>query len=465
MQVENQEAERIFVGREAEIALFKRCFEAILPENQGKEEYKDCPRILSFWGGSGVGKTRLVKRLLAEAKITTPSVKIKFLSLIEEGFISNIFDPFKYDEYVFNHINQSDEKEVRFDSASDDDRAFNNLAKDLKKESKSIPIILCFDNCQYYPNQCYFFIKKFLKKLIIPQSNILIILSGRFQLEMPLAELLENNNYFKEIELKYDKEIIEQEKEEISDNVIATMTHNLNQNFGAILNDFKTLKALIKIKESGQEMPMTFDEVLIPLEKNLLDATQTFNTTQQILRRNHIHPITVNVKEFFEYEILPNYVGKNYEISIVCETDNIVAEIDTNALKDVVRNLIDNAEKHGFETDKNYKIIFEINKIQKYNEEGQLTDFLHIVYKNNGKPFPKGFSFEDYKRLSIKSGKSSGAGIGGYFINKVIDLHKGELRAISIQENSDFPIQLEILLPIEQNKRLKLALNGIFTHR
>jgi len=50
--------------------------------------------------------------------------------------------------------------------------------------------------------------------------------------------------------------------------------------------------------------------------------------------------------------------------------------------------------------------------------------------------------------LAGKSANSSGAGIGGYWIKKVIDLHKGEWNMISLHENNrEFPIEMEFVLP------------------
>ena len=251
-------------------------------------------------------------------------------------------------------------------------------------------------------------------------------------------------------EIVEEKEELEKEKAEIEMDVISVMTHNLNQNFGAVLNYFQTLKMLIRMKENNQETTISFEEILVPMEKTLLDATQIFNTTQQILSQKSISPVLVNIVDFFDEEIISNYVGKNYEIQLLANEENLVVEIDKKAFKDIVRNLITNAEKHGFEPENKYCIVFEFSKVKKYNQEAKLVDFLSIIYKNNGKPFPKGFSFENYKRLSIKAGKSSGAGIGGYFINQVIDLHKGEFRAISIENDTEYPIQLEILIPLQQ---------------
>jgi tetratricopeptide (TPR) repeat protein len=293
-----------------------------------------------------------------------------------------------------------------------------------------------------------FFITKIAKKKAIIEKR-----------ENQLSKILKEKDI-----LLAEKELLEKENAEIEYNVIATMTHNLNQNFGAVLNYFQTLKMLIKMKENNQETGVSFEEILVPMEKTLSDATQTFNATQQILRQKSINPTSVNILDFFNKEIIPNYTGKNYEIQLIANDENLVAEIDMKAFKDILRNLITNAEKHGFEPENKYQIVFEFSRIKKYNREGKLVDFLSIIYKNNGKPFPKGFSFEDYKRLSIKSGKSSGAGIGGYFINQVIDLHKGEFQAISTENNTEYPIKLEILLPIQQTTKPIIEKNGVLVN-
>ena len=106
-----------------------------------------------------------------------------------------------------------------------------------------------------------------------------------------------------------------------------------------------------------------------------------------------------------------------------------------------------NAKKHGFTQDnQKYQIVFEISKFTDNSGE----NFARIVYKNNGNPLPKSYRFEDYTRLGTRMGKNKGTGIGGFFVKKVIDLHKGSFKEITLHENNQeaFQVQMEILLPL-----------------
>jgi len=127
--------------------------------------------------------------------------------------------------------------------------------------------------------------------------------------------------------------------------------------------------------------------------------------------------------------------------------------IDKNSFKDVIENLIENARKHGFVSeDRKYKIVFELSEQDNiYDEESETyKSYARVLYKNDGKPFPKGFSFDDYTEYSNKAGKTQGMGIGGSIISRQIKKHGGKLNCISIDEtDSPFPIQFEILLPLD----------------
>ena len=86
-------------------------------------------------------------------------------------------------------------------------------------------------------------------------------------------------------------------------------------------------------------------------------------------------------------------------------------------------------------------------KLDYESEDKTSTKFARIIYKNDGKPFPKNFSFEHYKQFSNKAGITQGTGIGGYVINKVIELHDGRFNFLSPTDS--FTVNFEILLPLE----------------
>jgi type I restriction enzyme M protein len=244
--------------------------------------------------------------------------------------------------------------------------------------------------------------------------------------------------------------------------VIATIAHNLNQKLGAIRDDYDGLisflyrtekeKKLLNFAESlrplrvGEEFAKAdaLEDVTKRISEILLDASQTLKTTEDILQKDRVDLQEVDFVEFLETE-KKKYANEKFEIEVQTRLKSLLVFIDTNAIKDALRNLIINAEKHGFvKNDTKYILVFELTTIS--NEDGE---YLRLVCKNNGKPFPKGFTFAEYIRLGGRSGKSKGTGIGGFFIKKVVDLHKGNFNYLAIENPTEvFQVQFEILLPL-----------------
>jgi len=154
----------------------------------------------------------------------------------------------------------------------------------------------------------------------------------------------------------------------------------------------------------------------------------------------------INIVNFFETEIKKIYKSSKFTIEII-KQDNLkefYVEIDKDVFKETIQNFIKNAERHGFIENKQYRIQFEISKI--ILSDNSIKSL--IIYRNDGEPFPDGFTFEEFKRLTGRAGKNRGSGIGGFFINKAIELHGGSLKYIEIKD-STFNVQFEILLPIK----------------
>jgi type I restriction enzyme M protein len=151
------------------------------------------------------------------------------------------------------------------------------------------------------------------------------------------------------------------------------------------------------------------------------------------------------------------YAGKNYSIDIIVKPNlKLNVWLDKDAFKDVIENLIDNAKSHGFIDDtKNYRIVFELSKLENEADVDEYsTQYARIIYKNDGKSFPKDFSFDEYKQYSNKAGRTQGTGIGGYVVNKLIELHDGIFSFIT--PSDDFTVEFEILLPLEDETLCKL---------
>jgi K+-sensing histidine kinase KdpD len=255
------------------------------------------------------------------------------------------------------------------------------------------------------------------------------------------------------------EEKIEKAEEEIQQteyDVIATISHNLSQKLGKIGDDYNTLIRRLKRAESKSAQKFNelfgdkevFDKVVNRLHRNIEDANETMTTTTRILQKNKISVDSVNVLQFLKDEIIKNYSRSNFEISIETKLRSLFVPIDKDALKDAIRNLIENAQKHGFkDVERKFQIVFEISK--KFVSDG--TEYASIIFKNDGESLPEGFSFDEYKRLGGRAGETKGTGLGGFWINKVIALHKGKFNYIPVEIDSSSPYKVvfEILLPLE----------------
>ncbi len=279
----------------------------------------------------------------------------------------------------------------------------------------------------------------------------------------PLAE--QKLQIFERSGVIEEKAIAEEKLIDAQFDVVASINHSLKNKLAVIINDYDTLVRFLRRKERKSETIIfsdaisanavgddidTIEIITNRLKTNLSDASKVFNNALKIQRQN-LKKDVVELVKFFKEEVKPLYIGKNFSIEIIAKPNlKLNVWLDKDAFKDVIENLIENAKSHGFVDDeKNYRIVFDLSKLKDEDgfDEHTSTKYARIMYKNDGKPFPKNFSFEDYKQFSNKSGKTQGTGIGGYVINKIIELHDGRFNFIS--PSDDFTVEFEILLPLE----------------
>ncbi|PAU95380.1 hypothetical protein CK503_04075 [Aliifodinibius salipaludis] len=113
--------------------------------------------------------------------------------------------------------------------------------------------------------------------------------------------------------------------------------------------------------------------------------------------------------------------------------------------KTVLRNLLDNAIKHGFTEDKSdYEFVLTVGLIEE--SEGF---FARLLIANNGKPFPDGYTFEDYLTARTSAGKNRGTGLGGAQIKRIVEELDGIFREPENPMPEEmWPVQFEILMPM-----------------
>jgi K+-sensing histidine kinase KdpD len=247
--------------------------------------------------------------------------------------------------------------------------------------------------------------------------------------------------------------------------VIASISHSLKNKLGIINNDLETLINILETKEAQQILNLqepirpyfdtedpatthidTAAQIIDRLRNGFAEASDIFKTAEKMQYRK-LNFQTVNLNEYFE-QIKYKFAVPNQNIEVKGNTPNLVLKIDTDAMNEVIENLIINARKHGFiNKEQLYHLVFELSQV---NRNG--IEYAQITYQNDGKAMPKDFSFADFIRFSEKAGKTQGEGIGGYTINKIVQLHGGIFEEAKPSVPS-FKVAFNILLPIQSSSK------------
>lgn len=484
-----------FIGRETEIALFRKSLEAIMPENQGKPEYENTPRILSFYGEKGVGKTSLLEKfweiaISFDIKLETYQILSKNLHFLNynieneivipnstletlEKELNNLFETTKFGLIILDDFQNFGATWSYFSRyyrttafhdlnvlwiffSNSEDELIHKSATYLYHQQELQPFT--FEESKLFLNGFFSqFSDHYLRKIYDytkgkpEQLQFLVdlIKDKKISAEAVLNELIRNEgkviSNFKE--LLAEKQGIQKNQKDVQMDVLAAMTYNLNHQFEYLQNDFANLKTLIGKTTRTEKENEKLDQILVRFQQNLSDAVNTFDNAHKVIVKEKIEPQKTNLFQFFEQE-KQQFAETTISIGIISVKPNLEAEIDQEVFKDLIKNLVVNAQKHAFSKEmKNQKIVFEISETQDINPNAELVPFAKIVYKDNGKGFPENFDFLEYQKLASKAGNNKGSGIGGYWINKIIGLHYGKFRMG--KPDSTFKLQFEILIPLK----------------
>lgn len=251
--------------------------------------------------------------------------------------------------------------------------------------------------------------------------------------------------------------------------IISNFKHDFMGNLEKISSGISVLTNFLKQKEEEGEVLDLSEPIIEPLDEDDTTSSETLqdwldrlqmnaknaigrleNEIEQIkedretykLEDENVFHLLKKIKQ--EYPNTPLYridIQKGIGFD---DIKNLTAKIDANQFQKAIDNLIKNAIRHGFAQDesRSYKIIFVVDVIK---ENG--ISYILISYKNNGVPFPEGFTFNDFIQRGKKAGANGQFGIGGDRINRIISRHNGIFRESIDGEMSKFNINFEILIP------------------
>ena len=217
------------------------------------------------------------------------------------------------------------------------------------------------------------------------------------------------------------------------------------------------LNASDRIRKEDTIAGESIDEFLRNMEVEL-NKMVGLRETVEIILKNKYESLKLKKVDFGKY--LEKYIKLNKQLNIDRKvTINLVERIsrqiyiDTEKFDYVLSNFVDNSRKYAKDSmDEKINVYFMLN----YTEDGQFIE-LHLI--DNGKGFPLGYSEIDFKRKWSKE-KSDGSGLGGAFMNSIVEDHNGELHFVNPQIDRLFipgfnfektGVWIKIVLPIEQN--------------
>ena len=139
------------------------------------------------------------------------------------------------------------------------------------------------------------------------------------------------------------------------------------------------------------------------------------------------------------------YSGNFFNLYVNNELDSTpIMEFNKSLLTVMFDTILDNAGRHSFNKIQRPDNQVEINlSLTEYDNK----NYLLIKVANNGIPFSKDFTINDYISHGVRSSDTGHYGIGGYHIYKIVKGHNGFLY---IDSNSIWNVIIEILLPIKK---------------
>jgi type I restriction enzyme M protein len=200
----------------------------------------------------------------------------------------------------------------------------------------------------------------------------------------------------------------------------------------------KNAQEIFEYPLSESENAQTLGAGLKRIQQCAEQSAELFDTMESIVnsKKSDLKLERFNLIEFIQNEFpnLGDFVSginvyfSNFGKERKSEATYLYA--DKNQFLELLRNVVQNAAKHGFEEGQKNKVIYFDTRLIEMNN----STWSEITISNNGRPLSKNIDFNKYISIGGRSSKKVGSGIGGYLINKVVENHNGELKILDVNE-------------------------------
>lgn len=306
---------------------------------------------------------------------------------------------------------------------------------------------------------------KGLKEIVVPymrlQSQIEFVDSQKANL---IAD--ERNRIEEKIKALGYKE----ETKQAESDVIKTLTHQLRPTFLELNNMTKRIERIVlreKLGELKEYDQVKLEEFLDPEIGEYAAVPDNFTLTQLLEKlskdTNHLSNILTSVDKVMNFKLLPEdlievdvldflasyrhskEIEQHNGYNLIVKGDSAKVLMDKISFTELLDQLLINAEKHAF-IEKNIQRTNNVQFMVRYDKQREVVV---IEYSNNGSPYD--LTQKDFTTAFEKGNKSKGSGIGGNYINRIVEAHKGKL---VVEEKYKKGFLLKIELPTINNKEL-----------
>ena len=224
-----------------------------------------------------------------------------------------------------------------------------------------------------------------------------------------------------------------QQKQSLLEVLIHEVRQPLNNAQAALHDLMMTLQVQTQDHRTARQLQAIIDKVVVGLSNAMVGASVLERKTQSVLVRTDI----VSVCELACSDMGPDWQGR---IELTAFADLIFVQADPVLLRLAVRNLIDNAQKHGTSG----------HRIEVGIDRGvDLSEFLIRVINWPAAPFS--VSSDLFGRGVRGSGAScEGKGLGLYIVRKIAGIHGGAVEALIDQAGRTV---FQISMPLDRDSQ------------
>lgn len=249
--------------------------------------------------------------------------------------------------------------------------------------------------------------------------------------------------------------------------------HTMRKHSQQISSAVRRMERFINDMDSSEEVKKFLNDRLAVIKTHRLYISEDIERLNEENTYGEASPFDIdhslrNYREYFGYDVCPvkytneiandairqyrreqqdelrkldeKSLNKNLEVALA-ERSMAYVDIAEYNFGKIVRNILENAKKHGFDNfvgvnQRNCVIEIVLN----WDEERKMY---RIDFRNNGDPLPEGLTKDSYGENRKYAGKTGGTGIGGYEVAENVKHYNGDYE---ISQDGDW-IVVSIYLP------------------